>query len=239
MTVPPHPFVIQPPETLKREFAKGEELDCNLILFGSVNENIPYFIYAFEQSGIIGIGKKVNGRRSNFRLNKVYADSQIVFSGTDEWIALQNPSEFLNIRDEIHSSDLVFRIKVTLETPLRLKFQNRIKADLPFHVLIRAALRRTSSLFACYAGTEPDIDYKGLLERAAEIQTIDNQLDWYNWERYSNRQKQRMPLGGMIGSISYKGKLSEYLALLDVCSKLNLGKNTSFGLGKIGITVVG
>ena len=94
-------------------------------------------------------------------------------------------------------------------------------------------LRRISSLFACYAAGEPDLDYKGLLKRAENIKIVDNSLKWHSWERYSNRQKQRMPMGGILGTVEYKGRLDEFLPLLDFSSKVNLGKNTSFGLGKI------
>ena len=147
------------------------------------------------------------------------------------------------MRDQTKTGGLKIRHRIYapehLDTPLRLKFQNHINADLPFHVLIRSALRRISSLFTCYAGEEPNIDYKGLLDRASEIQIIDNQLGWYDWERYSNRQKKRMMLGGMTGAIVYEGRLAEYLSLLEACSLLHLGKNTSFGLGKFSMAIMG
>ena len=237
MTAPPHPFVLEAPATLERTFAAGERLDCNLLLFGPVNEGLPYFVYAFQQAGRIGIGKKINGRRPGFQLHKVSADSRVIYSGGDEWVSMNDPEGVLCLSEGGVPPETDLRVTVTLETPLRLKFQNRIKADLPFHVLIRAMLRRVSTLFACHAGAEPELDYKGLLERAAEVRTTENNLRWYAWERYSNRQQQRMPLGGMIGSVTYEGKLSEYLALMDVCSKVHLGKNTTFGLGKIGVSV--
>ncbi len=52
---PPHPFVIEPPLTIEKDLKKGSSFDFNLLLFGDVNKNIPYFIYAFDQMGEIGI----------------------------------------------------------------------------------------------------------------------------------------------------------------------------------------
>jgi hypothetical protein len=239
VTVPPHPFVIEPPQTDKMEFERGDELVVTLILFGAVNESLPYFIYAFQQAGKIGIGKKVNGKRTKFTLVQVSSGNKIVFSSSNDRISMDAPADIIKITGDKYTSDIVFRLKITLDTPLRLKFQNQIKEDLPFHILVRAALRRISSLFTCYAGEEPNIDYKGLLERAAKIQIIDNRLGWYDWERYSNRQKQRMKLGGITGSVEYEGKLMEYLTVFEACSKLHLGKNTSFGLGKIRMSAMG
>ena len=47
---------------------------------------------------------------------------------------------------------------------------------------------------------------------------IKGEIDFYGW---------------MVGAVKYEGKLAEYLPLLDFCEKVHLGKNTSFGLGKI------
>jgi len=120
-----------------------------------------------------------------------------------------------------------------IEPPLRLKFENRLKADLPFHVLGRAMLRRVSSLYNCYGDGEPALDYKGLVSKAKTIRIVDTDLVWFDWQRYSHRQDQAMLMGGMTGSITYEGKIGEFLPLIDFCSKVHLGKQTAFGLGKI------
>jgi Uncharacterized conserved protein (DUF2276). len=44
-----------------------------------------------------------------------------------------------------------------------------------------------------------------------------------------------MLMGGMIGRVSYRGRLGEYLPLLDFCEKVHIGKATTFGLGKIHV----
>ena len=233
VSVPPHPFVIEPPITHQMEFKAGERFDCSLILFGHVNASIPYFIYAFDQIGVIGVGRKIDGKRAGFTLKTVSLNGTKIYSDTDEKIRQGDFVDTLKIGDLTGYSDDSFWVKVIMETPLRLKYDNRLKSDLPFHVLVRAMLRRISSLFICYANGEPDMDYKGLLARAEHIKIVDSSLKWHTWERYSNRLKQRMPLGGMIGSITYQGPLGEYLPLMDLCSKTHIGKNTSFGLGKI------
>ncbi len=77
---PPHPMVLEPPLTPKTDFAAGEFLNCGLILFGSLNKNLPYFIYAFDQMGKIGLGKKVAGRRAGFTLESVSHQAQTVYT---------------------------------------------------------------------------------------------------------------------------------------------------------------
>jgi len=62
---PPHPYVIESPETTKTHYNKGDLFDFALILFGKANEYLPYFIYAIEQMGGLGIGKKIAGKSSS------------------------------------------------------------------------------------------------------------------------------------------------------------------------------
>jgi len=124
---------------------------------------------------------------------------------------------------------------LALLTPLRLKYENRFEAALPFHVLIRAALRRISSLCQYYGTGEPALDYRGLVDRARQVSVDRSSLRWFDWRRYSNRQDQSMLMGGLIGNIRYSGPLDEFLPLLRFCEKVHLGKQTSFGLGKITV----
>ena len=256
---PPHPFVIEPPETEKREYEKGDTIECGLALFGDINSHLPYFVYAFEQMGKIGLGKGVRRRHGRFVLEEVKKGDLTVYSEKDRKLALPAETEELSLSRELGPSrpkimirrrkKIVLparrpavpeqgnlRLKVRLVTPLRLKFENRIRADLPFHVLVRAMLRRVSSLMNIWGGGEPAIDYRELVERAGKVRITDNSLRWFDWKRYSNRQERKMFMGGMLGSVTYGGDLGEYLGLLDFCQKVHVGKNTSFGLGKIRAT---
>jgi hypothetical protein len=108
-----------------------------------------------------------------------------------------------------------------------------LQAELPFHIFVRAMLRRISSLFYYYGNGEPSFDYKSLIHEASQIKIVDSSLNWFDWRRYSNRQDQAMLMGGITGSIVYEGNLDKYLPLIDVCTIVHLGKQSTFGLGKI------
>jgi len=233
MNAPPHPFVIEPPATEKESFQAGDAFACDLLLFGDANAQLPYFVYAFDRIGRLGIGRRIDGKRGGFELEKVMCGVHVVYKKADEKIRANGFFDKLPRPEKTAPANADLRLKVALKTPLRLKYKNRIKADLPFHVLARAMLRRVSSLFACYAGGEPDLDYKGMLQRAEGIKTVSNHLKWHAWERFSNRQKQRMPMGGLIGSVTYEGRLGEFLQVMDICAKVHVGKNTTFGLGQL------
>jgi hypothetical protein len=231
--VSPHPFVIEPPLTGKTFFDAGDAFDCNLILFGEYVESLPYFIYAFDQMGRIGIGKRLEEKRGRFQVDRVLDREVVVFKGGEGKLERSSAIQHLNPQPAEPPLQ-VSRLGLVLETPLRLKFNNRLQADLPFHVLVRTMLRRISTLMAAFGGGEPDLDYKGLVNRAEAVRTVDNRLTWYDWKRYSNRQQQQMLMGGITGSVVYEGDLGPYLPLVRFCEQTHIGKQTAFGLGKIG-----
>lgn len=237
IAAPPHPFVIEPPETQNTSYAKGQDFDFSLLLFGKGNDYFPYFVYAIEQMGMLGIGKKVDGKRAMFSLKRVTANGSAIYAQEDRKIKRIKGLETLQIAaGDTHESGPVTRLSITLVTPLRLKFQNRLETALPFHVLVRAMLRRISTLCTHYDNGEPPLDYRGLVRRAEQVQVEHSSLQWIDWRRYSNRQEQEMLMGGLMGDVTYAGDLSEFVPLIRFCEKVHLGKQTSFGLGKIELT---
>ena len=234
----PHPFVIEPPLEQKTEYRPGDTFECNLILFGECNEKLPYFIYAFDQMGKIGIGKRINGKRGQFSLQKALLGSDPVYLENEEKISMPDAFESLSVSESVGRTDETLKVRVTLKTPLRFKFKGSLNDGLPFHILVRAMLRRMSSLMNAYGSGEPPLDYKGLVERAGKVSIMESKLNWFDWRRYSQRQDRTMFMGGITGSVTYEGEMSEYLPLLDFCTKVHIGKNTSFGLGDIGVEIV-
>jgi len=234
--LPPHPFVIEPPWDSRTHLFRGESFDFTLLLFGPANQLLAYFVYAFQEMGRIGIGRQVNGRRARFCLASVTCLSAgMIYREEDRHLLPGRPRE-LFLEPQGPPLSRVGELTVTLETPLRLKFQNRLQRELPFHVLMRAVLRRLAALFRHYGDGEPALDYRGLIARAQEVQTLQASLRWLDWERYSHRQKTSMFLGGLVGEITCAGELTEYMPLLRVAEKVHLGKNTTFGLGKIKVS---
>ncbi len=234
LSSPPHPYVIEPPETERTRFQPGDPFEFALLLFGMANEYLPYFIYAFEQIGGLGIGKRVNGRAARFKLEKVSSGGEAVYSSSDATLRAGSFTEELTeetLREGVPADEIELR----LVTPLRVKFGNSLRAELPFHVLVRAMLRRTSSLFEYYGAGEPSLDYRGLVDRAKKVAIEESAVEWFDWKRYSNRQDQSMLMGGITGSISYAGNLSEFIPFIRFCEKVHIGKQTTFGLGKINL----
>ncbi len=233
----PHPFVIEPPLDERRHVPAGETVEFGLVLVGRAMEVLPYFIYAFMHLGERGLGK----RRGAFRLEEVLSEGprgpQSIYhreSGsltapegvpTGEWIGRRV--------DELGGSPV---LRLSFLTPGRVKHADHLVESPQFHHLIRALLRRFSSLSYFHGGTPLELDYRGLIDAAAAVRRVGSTTRWYDWERYSTRQKERMSLGGFIGDLDFEGDLAPFLPLLAWGELLHVGKGVSFGLGQYVMT---
>ncbi len=238
----PHPMVLEPPLTPKHQLRTGETLTCTLLLFGEINRNLPYFIYAFDQMGKIGIGKKMAGQRSRFVLESVTSigtEEMMVYTNEAQQIRLPQHPENL-FYEESQSDSLPMpaqgenrKISMEIITPLRIIALNAPVARLPFTLIMSSIIRRVTSLLNVYGNGEPELDYSGMIEAAKNITTAESSLQWLDWQRYSSRQDKKMFMGGMIGDITYQGDFSPFLPMMAMAEKVHIGKNSAFGLGKI------
>ncbi|MCL6622750.1 MAG: CRISPR system precrRNA processing endoribonuclease RAMP protein Cas6 [Syntrophobacterales bacterium] len=233
---PPQPFVIEPPPETRTHYQPGDAFDFTLLLFGWANDCLPYFVYAFREMGHRGIGRRRGERRGRFRLHRLTAPGAGVLYREEDGSLQAPPPLELEPPAPGPPGGPEQELTLTLLTPLRLKFRNHLQPELPFHVLMRAVLRRLAALWQHYGGGEPALDYRGLIARAQEVAVVRDHLRWFDWRRYSSRQEAEMYLGGLVGEITYRGRLGEFLPLITLAAPLHVGKNTTFGLGKIHLS---
>jgi hypothetical protein len=232
----PHPFVIEPPEDRRIEYSPGDPIKCGFLLFGDFNESLAHIVYAFSLMGELGMGARINGSRARFHLDTVKTGNGRTIFSRESGSLVQTKASVENLEDErllSTPSEGTGKVSVNFQTPCRFKAKNRLKDTIDFETLVRLMLRRVSSLYESFGRGEPALDYKGLVAAASSVRTVESNLDWCDWERFSNRQKTRMSLGGVTGTAVYEGDLTAYIPLLEFCAKTHIGKQTSFGLGKI------
>jgi hypothetical protein len=231
----PHPFVLQPAENVAGTKQVGDGLTFSLLLLNRANELLPQIVYAVRLMGESGVG---SGRRyglGRFKNGQITAGDQIIHEESDE--ILHHVENINKISLESRWNKNIYSLQITLQTPLRLKQNNRLNLDLPFHVLIRACLRRIAALEEAYGGGEPDLDYRGLVQRADQVQVQESHIRWKQLFRWSNRQRKKVSLSGLGGSIIYSGELTEFMPILRYCEQVNIGKQTVFGLGRLKLLV--
>lgn len=84
--------------------------------------------------------------------------------------------------------------------------------------------------------TAPQYDFKTLVEQTEVIQLQAQDLRWFDWGRYSQRQQQEMQLGGLLGAVTLHGDLAPFAELLHLGQWLHVGKNATMGLGGYRLT---
>jgi len=222
----PRPFVFEYPTNFKNFFDIDEILKFNFIIFGDAIDYFPYFLLSFIDLGNEGLGST----REKFIVEKVeqiYPCKKVIFKNTDPNIKLLEKKEIKLVK----KSDLK-TLKIRFITPLKLKYEGKLISYPEFHIFIKGILRRILLLLKYWCGFDEKIEFDEIIEKAKEVKISECNLKWFDYERYSTRQREKIKHGGIIGEIEYKGNIGDFLPLIEIGSHIHIGKNTSFGLGK-------
>lgn len=120
--------------------------------------------------------------------------------------------------------------------PLRIQQQGKILGiyNLTATAIAKQLLRRFSTIMQLYI-CELNLNYQEVINQAEQINAVSDHLYWHDWQRYSNRQKQAIKLGGVMGDWHLTDLPDELAQLFYLGQWLHIGKETVFGLGKYRI----
>lgn len=221
----PHPFVFYCPRD-------GEKLTLELILIGKAVEYFPYFVFAIEELGKVGLTKN----KIPFELESInLANNDVeIYNKTSK--KLKNDYEFEVadlISNGVHKS--VNELSLKFISPLRLMKDGSELRRFNITSFITALLRRLSAISYFHGEGELKLDYKTLKEKAGALELIEDNTRWHERERFSKRQDTKLKMGGLIGSVKIKGDISVFMPFLQAGEFLHTGKATSFGMGRYEI----
>ena len=226
----PHPFILRPPLTTERLIKTGQEFSFGLVLIGRARDYLPYFVLVMEELAARGLGRE----RGKCRLQQASDSRGLVIYNHEK-------RELLPAQGET-GADLLSRagspperLTIEFQTPLRLVRERKIIRKLTFQDLYRSLLRRLAILQRFHCDLTPEIDFRGLIDQAATIETIADETHWQESRRYSTRQKANMSTSGLVGRLTFSGDLKPFWPVLVLGTYVNVGKNTSFGLGRYRI----
>ncbi|MBN2093062.1 CRISPR system precrRNA processing endoribonuclease RAMP protein Cas6 [candidate division KSB1 bacterium] len=236
------PFIIEPFDTDKI-YKKGDTLSFDLLLIGSAIDFVPYVVFAIYQMAQNGLG----ARRHPFELSR--ADCCQPPPGTPEnescWCQLYDaatqtllfaPAPLTLSDSEFQILNPVSRISLRFRTTTRLKFKGDYTMDFNFRNLVFKMLRRVLELAYFYMPEqEIDWEFHHLLVAADDVEIAERNLRWSDWQRYSNRQKSKIKMGGFVGDLVLEGELTPFMELLHYAEVLHVGKGSVFGLGEVEV----
>lgn len=232
----PRPFLFIPPENDKTFYAPGETVWLGFSLFGKGIEYLPYFIFTLQKMGEKGFGRG-NHVAQLLQVFSVDLDGQLVsiYENTDRII--KNQYHLYSGEDILRkASSARNRVSLYFISPTRLKYSGQYNKCPEFHVVLRSVARRiTSLLYYHHDGVRIDLDFSVFFDQSKGVKLVESDMHWTEWERYSNRQKQRLKMGGVTGKAVYEGDLQPYQPWLTLSEYTNIGKNPTFGLGRTSV----
>jgi hypothetical protein len=249
----PHPFILEPPYDGTTTYEPGTSLSFGLVLVGKAIDYLPYFIYAFEELGRIGLGRG-KGKYRLVQVALVRGPDQIVSiydgrtglltASTDlatpvlpDWSVIA-PKVARHCEGAARPKQSPFSpstITLRFLSPTRLQYNGHPVGPGEFHILLRNLLRRINVLNYFHCGGVLFDGARDLIQSARAIESVEARVRWHAWERYSSRQDQRVPMGGFTGRVTYRGDLRPFWPWLRVGALVHVGKAATFGLGQYRI----
>ena len=220
----PQPYVIEPPTGGAQRLQAGQTFGFGLVLIGKALGLLPTVLQAWQRALRTGLGPQ----HTPCTLVDIYDENgnQRISDKREQLSNLSitlPPAPALGTQATLHFC-----------TPLRLQVQGKpVRAgQLTARDLLIALARRHQLLCDVHLGAAaPQYDFKTLVEQAQAVALQAQDLHWFDWGRYSQRQKQEMQLGGLLGAVTLHGDLAPFAELLHFGQWLHVGKNASFGLG--------
>jgi hypothetical protein len=233
----PRPYLLVPPLSPETSHARGDRLQFDILLIGRAASFLPHVVLAFADAGDRGLGSgrarfvvdRVDAFDASGRSEPVFRDGVIEGGGTSITLAQLSQAAIPPAGE----------VSLRFVTPLRLEIGGKLCRQEPsFAALADALLRRVGLLYHFHCRgeatgeqlTEPDI---------SRVRQQDADLWWHEMERLSTRQQSKVPQGGLLGRITYKGMPSALLPLLRLGELIHIGKSTTHGLGKYHLEMTG
>jgi hypothetical protein len=224
----PAPYIIEPPDWGSKDLVEGDFLQFNMVLAGHARHQLPYIIAAWRGALVGKVGREQGGAElleveciNGDAVTSIYHFEEPTIR--DHSTTIEMPSEPV----------LSGTVSIQILTPMRLQKNGKPlnPEEITARTCLMALIRRVGLITEFHTNIELSTDYSSLGERADNIE-IEPNLKWLEMTRYSSRQKQKMSLGGVVGTVTLKGDLQEFLPHLHLGQWLHVGKNATFGLGK-------
>lgn len=192
------------------------QLDFKIILFEEKIKEAPFII-----SAVYKALKEMGITKNRIKIDNfvILYNNQIVYDG--EFRKFENDA----LEFEINEYKKDFTLKIN--TPIRIKQNGRfVKNDLSLDILLRSINHRFLKL------TNQKIQKLPFIPKYEEVY---KNLYFKELTRFSNRQKTKMNLGGVMGEIIYKNVDENSYKLLKFGEVIGVGKQVTFGLGDIKV----
>lgn len=231
-----HPFI---PE-ITGDYSDSKEyssLTYSITLVGKGISYLPYIYYALRKAGEHGLFRE----RIRFTVQDIACEGQSILLSEDT-IDADFGDRVFTVESEMEvESFSQYSVSVDFTTPFRFKKQGSYESDIHAGDVLLACFRRFHSLVNLYSDQSPPEEELTSLFKLDDLKSRivreKSNLSWKEQVYFSSRQKRAMKLGGVQGVLHFTAELSPFeLKMLEAGSLFHIGKNSSFGLGKIEVS---
>ncbi|NJO81843.1 MAG: CRISPR system precrRNA processing endoribonuclease RAMP protein Cas6 [Blastochloris sp.] len=225
-----------PPLDRRTSYAAGDVLEFGLVLMGHGIDYLAPMVFSFEHLGHRGLGRE----STRARLERVEAlrpwdaIGAVIYQDGQIRTDVQSLPIVETTMVSGRAATLPSNLHLTFQSPLRLKTDGTYATTIDPVVLIRAISWRLHALATFHGGGPWAIDRRALTTLAAQISVVEEQVQWVEWSRTSTsrNQRQKMNLGGLVGSIVLQDVPPTLRVVLLAGSLVHVGKACVFGHGK-------
>ena len=200
----------------------SKSYDFGLYLFDDACSKLPYILSSLE----IALTKNGLGKeRTTFNNIQIKVNDIIVYQ--EGGFAGRIDVKTQKIETKKYTPDL----KIKLITPLRIKKSNHLEYDkIRVEHILRSIYQRAKYIFD--NEEVHSLDYKPTYTTSVKV------FDYKPLYRKSDRQKEQLVMAGVLGEMAVLGLDKRSYELLQIGEVLGVGKQTTFGMGKIKIEEV-
>ncbi len=223
----PKPYVICPSNDHKADYQKGELYSFEITLLGDSVVLADKLITAVRYGEKLGLGYQ----RLPFKVVSIASNTPL---GLKPGLHICNLQDWLS--DLRSYPEQTQEMAVQMITPMRCKYKGCIIKepvnDLNFWVT--QVLRRLTQLTKFWVNdSQTLLDNVYAQQLPIHVETGEAFGYYEDWQRYSLKQKEQLPFGGVKGQVSFYGMLGLAPILLKIAELIHIGGKTTFGLGKI------
>jgi hypothetical protein len=224
----PHPFVLR---VGGERCGRSQRLDVEVVLFGNLVSHGPLVARALASIADAGLGAARDPLVLESLVERTRQGERAI--DRDAWLIAGGGV----VADEIAPEVLracgaaAVDLRVSARAPIRVVHEGAVVRHWSMPALVPNVLRRVTSLASFHGGFEVAGDFRGLVRRARAYSFTEARAGWAAAARRSTRNRNRQPLGGIVGEAVCRDVPAEIATLLALGSLVHAGKGTSFGLG--------
>ncbi|MDD3000897.1 MAG: CRISPR system precrRNA processing endoribonuclease RAMP protein Cas6 [Candidatus Riflebacteria bacterium] len=229
----PHMMVIDAEFNGNEPISAGETFAFVVSLFGIAVSSAKNLISAVQTAGKLGL----TNAKIPCELKKIThaSTNELVWAIDQDSFRIPETSELkISAPDLSMSSNCELTINFASPVAFKDIETGKITTKPDFGRIVGSLMRRYS-VFEASEGNTIDWDFGKIARFAAQVQTKLIEAEPIYWERYSTRQKRRIPISGIKGRAKYVGPIKPFIELINAGETLRCGRSVTFGQGRIEI----